>query len=173
MIGDPIPDRHELARVELADQVAQFLAAGGKVEVCKPAGNEPRPPHFGAVPPPRVADPQHKAERDLLQQARQAAKTMTLNEAYQKLGVSRTTLHRLAKEGGFFFPRHDKERVRREVVRQEKAKTRAALIEKVRAHSRTGLARSAVATQLGISNHLLIRLIQEGGIDFPRWHEKP
>ena len=68
MIGDPITDRHELARVELADQVAQFLATGGKVEICKPAGNAPRPPHFGAAPPLRIADSQHKAERDLLQQ---------------------------------------------------------------------------------------------------------
>jgi len=98
---------------------------------------------------------------------------MTLDEAYRALGMSRTALYRMAKEAGFFFPRHDKERERREIARKAKAEEQAKLVELIRANSGIGLSRNFVAKKLGISNQYLARLAQENGIDFPRWNDRP
>ncbi len=84
------------------------------------------------------------------------------------LGVSRTVLHRLAKEEGFFFRRHDKERQRREAARKVKAEQEAKLVGLIRANSGKGLSRNFVAKQLGISSHYLVSLAKKNGIDFPR-----
>lgn len=168
MIGESIPDRHALACAQLADSVAMFLASGGIIQTCKPAGSLPRPPHHGVEAPPRPESPGRPADSELLEQARTAAQSMTLNEAYVKLGISRTKLHKLAKAGGFQFPRHDKERVRRAQAREARKAEQDALASKIRAYAKTSLTRASVASTLGISNHLLVRLISEYNIDFPR-----
>ncbi|MGH8381727.1 hypothetical protein [Pseudomonas sp.] len=113
------------------------------------------------------------AKRELLERAREAAKTMTLDEAYRALGMSRTELHRMTKEAGFYFQSNDKEHKAREVARQAKAEERAKLVELIRANSGIGLSRNFVAKKLGISNHTLVKLAEENGIDFPRWSDRP
>lgn len=46
MIGHNIPETHEQMRTELAEDVARFLAEGGKIQDCNGASSVPRPPGF-------------------------------------------------------------------------------------------------------------------------------
>lgn len=168
MIGDPIPDPHTQARAELSASIDQFFAAGRQVVILDGPRCEPRWKSQKQAPAASQATSEAKAPRDLVRRAREAAKTMTLDEAYRALGVSRTVLHRLAKEEGFLFRRHDKERKRREAARKAKAEQEAKLVALIRANSGKGLSRHCVAKQLGISSHYLVSLAQKNGIDFPR-----
>ncbi|MBA1202670.1 hypothetical protein G7009_13055 [Pseudomonas capeferrum] len=97
---------------------------------------------------------------------------MTLDEAYRALGVSRTVLHRLANEAGFFFPQRDKERQRREAARKAKAEQEVKLVALIRENSGKGLSRNFVAKKLGITSHYLVSLATKNNIDFPRRNDR-
>lgn len=175
MIGAAIPDPRQQVLASLNASIDEFFASGRQAEQCPGPAFKPRDPHHGPgqVHGNETARAEAVAKRKLLERAREAAKTMTLDEAYRALGVSRTALHRLAKEAGFFFPRHDKERERREIARKAKTEARAKLVELIRANSGIGLSRHFVAKKLGISSHYLVRLAEENGIEFPRWSDRP
>lgn len=134
---------------------------------------QPRRPRHDSPIADQTIKAEVAAKHELLERARNTAKTMTLDEAYRALGMSRTALHRMAKEAGFFFPRHDKERERREIARKAKVEETAKLIELIRANSGIGLSRHFVAKKLGINSHYLVRLAEENCIDFPRWSDRP
>lgn len=173
MIGDPIPSQRDQVLADLNASIDSFFASGKQPTELPAFEYQPRRPRHDSP----IADPAIKAEtaakRMLIERAREAAKTMTLDEAYRALGMSRTELHRMAKEAGFFFPRHDKERERREIARKAKAEEKAKLVELIMANSGIGLSRHFVAKKLGISSHYLVRLAEENGIDFPRWSDRP
>ncbi|MBM3106156.1 hypothetical protein IIE18_13525 [Pseudomonas sp. V1] len=173
MIGDQIPSPRGQVLADLNARIDTFFASGKQSTELPAFEYQPRRPRHDSP----IADPSIKAEvaakRMLVERAREAAKTMTLDEAYRALGMSRTALHRMAKEAGFFFPRHDKERERRDIARKAKAEEQAKLVELIRANSGIGLSRNFVAKKLGISNQYLARLAQENGIDFPRWNDRP
>lgn len=175
MIGDPIPNPRVQVLAQINSSIEQFFAAGRQPERLEGPTFKPREPHHGPnhAHSDRPAQAAIAAKRELLERAREAAKTMTLDEAYRALGISRTALHRMAKEAGFFFPRRDKERERREIARKAKAEEKAKLVELIRANSGIGLSRHFVAKKLGISSHYLVRLAEENGIDFPRWSDRP
>ena len=172
MIGEPIPNPRDQVLADLNSRIDSFFASGKQSTELPAFEYQPRRPRHDSP----IADPAIKAEvaakRMLIERAREAAKTMTLDEAYRALGMSRTALHRMAKEAGF-FPRHDKERERREIARKAKAEEQAKLVELIRVNSGIGLSRNFVAKKLGISNQYLARLAQENGIDFPRWNDRP
>ena len=54
MIGHNIPETHERMRTELAEDVARFLAEGGKIQDCNGAGSIPRPPGFRRYQAPQL-----------------------------------------------------------------------------------------------------------------------
>lgn len=167
MIGENIPEQHEQARADLAASVARFLAEGGQIQQCTGIGSVPRGPSFRQYPAPQ---PQAaRADSDLLKQARQAAKTMTLSEACAQLGLPRTTLRHLSKQHGFLFRVNSRQQAERDMRRQLRSQARDALIDKIRAYSHTSLSRDAVAKLLGISHQQLSKLVKQHDIDFPKW----
>lgn len=175
MIGDPVPSQRDQVLSKLNASIDQFFASGGQPTELPPFEYQPRRPRTdGQV---AAGNPAIKAEaaakRELLERAREAAKTMTLDEAYRALGMSRTALHRMAKEAGFYFQSCDKERIGREVARKARAEEKSKLVELIRANSGIGLSRNFVASKLGISNQKLVHLIEEHDIDFPRWSARP
>ncbi|MBA1200499.1 hypothetical protein G7009_01605 [Pseudomonas capeferrum] len=167
MIGENIPDQHEQARRDLGASVARFLAEGGQIQQCTGAGSVPREPNLRSYPAPQPQAAQ--IDRKLLDQARQAAKTMTLSEACAQLGVSRTTLHHLSKQHGFLFRVNTKQKAERDIKRQARTKARAELVDKIRTYAHTSLSRDAVAKLLGISHQQLSKLAKQHDIDFPKW----
>ncbi|CAM4002903.1 hypothetical protein [Pseudomonas wadenswilerensis] len=175
MIGGPTPNERQQVLDQLSASIDQFFAGGGQPVELPAFEYRPRRPHHGShnAEGDSTARAAATQKRQLVERAREAAKTMTLDEAYRSLGVSRTELHRLAKEAGIFFQSCDKERQRREVARQAKAEEKAKLVELIKANSGIGLSRNFVAKKLGISNHYLVRLAEENGIDFPRWSDRP
>lgn len=175
MIGAPIPDPRQQVLASLNASIGEFFSSGRQAEQCPGPTFKPRDPHHGPgqVHGNETARAEAVAKRELLDRAREAAKTMTLDEAYRALGMSRTELHRMAKEAGFYFQSNDRERKARAVARQAKAEERTKLVELIRANSGIGLSRNFVAKKLGISNHTLVKLAEENGIDFPRWSERP
>ena len=167
MIGENIPEQHEQARSDLAASVARFLAEGGQIQQCTGAGSVPRGPSFRQYPAPQPQAPQ--ADSDLLKQARQAAKTMTLSEACAHLDVTRAKLLHLSKQHGFLFKVKVKQSAARVLKRQARAQAREELVDKIRAYAHTSLSRDAVAKLLGISHQQLSKLVKQHGIDFPKW----
>ena len=79
----------------------------------------------------------------------------------------------MSKEHGFLFRSDNKELLQREIARQAKAEEVAKLVDLIRANCGKGLSRNFVAKRLGISNCYLKRLVEENGIDFPRYGERP
>lgn len=125
MIGENIPERHEQARADLELHVAQFLASGGKIQDCGTAASVPRRPSFRWYPDQPAQDKQvvqvHRSPQ-LLGQAIQAAKTMTVDEASAYLGASRAQLLTLSRKHSFCFRADAKQKLERELRRKTRAK---------------------------------------------------
>lgn len=169
MIGENIPEQHEQARTDLAASVARFLAEGGQIQQCTGSVSyAPSPRQYPAREPQAAGT---KADSELLERARQAAKVMTLTEASAQLGASRATLLRLTKQHSFFFRVNAKQKAERDIKRQARAQGREALIDKLRAYAHTSLSRDAVAKLLGISHKQLSKLVKQHEIDFPKWRK--
>lgn len=175
MIGELIPDPRAAATLQLNASIDSYFRGGGTVQVLR--GFEPVPPRPHQAPEQSssvqsIAE-RFQAERDLVQRVKEAAQTLTLAEAVHELGMGRSELHRMSKAHDFFFKSNDKERLRREIARQAKAEEAAKLVTLIKANSDKGLSRHFVAKRLGISPHYLRRLIEEHGIDFPLYGDRP
>jgi|GEM_PF-1215510 len=177
MIGENIPERHEQARADLEAYVAQFLARGGKIQDCGVAASVPRRPSFRWYPDQPAQDKQVvqvvqvQRSPQLLGQAIQAAKTMTVDEASAYLGASRAQLLTLSRKHSFCFRANAKQKLERELRRKTRAKAQDALVARIRVYAGTGLSRDAVAKLIGISQQRLTRLVDEHDIDFPKWRQ--
>lgn len=174
MIGESVLEQHEKARAELEASVAQFLANGGQIQDCGGAASVPRRPNFRWYPDQQPQDKQVEQVRhspQLLGRAIQAAKTMTVSEASAYLGASRAQLLTLSRKHSFCFRIDAKQHAERELRRQTRAKTKDALVERIRVYAHTGLSRDAVAKLIGISQQRLTRLVDEHNIDFPKWRQ--
>jgi hypothetical protein len=162
MIGESVLEQHEKARADLEDSVARFLAKGGKIHDC------------GQHPDQQAQDKQVvqvQRSPQLLSQAIQAAKTMTVDEAGAYLGASRAQLLTLSRKHSFCFRADAKQKLDRELRRKTRAKAQNALVEKIRAYAGTSLSRDAVAKLIGISQQRLTRLVDEHEIDLPKWRQ--
>jgi hypothetical protein len=173
MIGESVLEQHEKDRAELEASVAQFLASGGKIQDCGNAASVPRRPSFrwhpDQQPDKQVVQVQRSSQ--LLGQAIQAAKTMTVDEASAYLGASRAQLLTLSRKHSFCFRADAKQKLERELRRKTRAKAQDALTERIRVYASTGLSRDAVAKLIGISQQRLTRLVDEHDIDFPKWRK--
>ncbi|AIR90197.1 hypothetical protein [Pseudomonas cremoricolorata] len=151
MIGEHIPEEHERARAELADQVAQFLAQGGKIQDCGNVGTVHRPPSVRRYPEqaqaaaPTPAPPAPIAAPAATVEAKSVPPTPR---------PGRSTLRQFEQ---------------RQLKRQARMLERAELIDKIRAYSYTSLSRDAVSKLLGISNQQLSKLALQHDINFPKW----
>lgn len=155
------------ASAQLADAVAQFLASGGTIQEAPPPEYRPKPAIFcQSAPVIRTTKEQMARRRGdadkkaaLLEQVREAAKTMYVSQAAEHLGMGRWALGRLADNAGIQF-----QRAPVVVDRSNDADD----VERVKAAIAIGLSRTAVSRKMGIKKCRLDRLCSEYSIDFPK-----
>ena len=176
------------ASAELASQVEQYLAAGGKIEEAEPIGYKPKPITYSNQMPPApkplvrrrveaVPQPVEPTERvDMRVEARRKkaeqvialATTHTQTEVMQALGICRRTLLSMSKEFGFQFKRtnhggyNGPERQKQLLERDEK------YAERIKAFKELGITRRQCCGKLAISNKTLERLLAKFSIDYPK-----
>ena len=169
---------------ELAAAVAQYLAAGGKIEVAEPP---PPPKPVAYVPqeppapkpfvrrrvepiaptPPTKLEAQIEARKQRVAQVMELAPTHTQKEVALATGIGRRTLLIMSKEFGFSFKRcthggHDSPERMQAVKAHE-----LILVERIKAYKELGISRRQACEKLHITNTTLKRLIEEHSIDYP------
>ncbi|WEX18923.1 hypothetical protein P2T68_16900 [Pseudomonas sp. G11] len=182
--------QNEVARLrpaanELAAQVDQYLAAGGKIEVAEPIGYKPKPiTYSNQMPPapkpfvrrrveaaPLPIDPvDARAERRAKQaeQAKAIASTHTQTEACFALGMTSKTIKALAKDFGFTFKRSTHGGYNGPERKKEISERDAKFAERIKAFKELGISRRVVCGKLAISNRTLERILDEYCIDYPK-----
>lgn len=174
MNGAAIPDQRAAVLAKLNASIDNFFGSGGNVQVLKGFEPVPRRAHHGpdGSPTEQSVTERIRAERDLVQRVKDAAKTKTLAETMRELGVSRTELHRMSKEHGFLFRSNNQERLQREAARKARAAKHEGIVAQVKAESGKGLSRHFLAKRLGISDTYIRKIIAEHSLDFPRYGER-
>ena len=169
---------------ELAAQVAQFVAAGGEIEIAEPPP-PPKPvvyvPQEPPAPKPFVrrrvevaplpyAPINARAEKrtKLIEKVAELAATHTQSEVAQLLKVSRRTLCGITQEFGIEF----KKAVRggnQDPERQKQMEERdAQFAKRIKAFMELGITRRQCCGRLAISNKAFERIIAAHGIDYPK-----
>ncbi|MGY2255071.1 hypothetical protein [Pseudomonas reactans] len=170
---------------ELAAQVEQYLAAGGKIDVAEPIGYKPKPITYSNQMPPapkpfvrrRVQaaplpvaplDARNDKRAEKAEMVKALATTHTQAEVSGITGMTPRTLRDLAKDFGFSFKRsahggHYGEKWKAETVVRD-----AKYAERIRAFKELGISRRRVCGMLAISHGTLSRILEEHDIDYPK-----
>lgn len=170
---------------ELADQVAEFVAAGGKIEVAEPYHYKPKPTTYSNQMPPtpkpfvrrRVetaplpldkTDIRSQERLKLAEQIRQLGVTLTQTEVAAELGVSRRLIYNYAARYDITFKAPTRGGARN-LVRKEVDEARdTKLAERIRAFLELGITRRQCCGKLAIGNKAFERIIAAHGIDYPK-----
>lgn len=170
---------------ELADQIAEFVAAGGKIEVAKPYHYKPKPITYSNQMPPAPkpfvrrkveANPLPLDKTDirsqdrlkLAEQIRQLGVTLTQTEVAAELGVSRRLIYNYAARYDITFKPPTRGGARN-LVRKEVDEARdAKYAERIRAFLELGITRRQCCGKLAIGNKAFERIITAHGIDYPK-----
>ncbi|WP_280042042.1 hypothetical protein [Pseudomonas sp. Hg5Tf] len=169
-------------QAELEAAKAAFFASGGQVIELVSFQYKPRPlrsePERETTAAKKDRLQREKVGTDARQseinRVRELARTMTYDQAATETGISKSTLFRMSREGGFLFRRSKREtmeihtreleRMRERAERQERE---AKLCERIVALRDIGLSRNEVARQVDLSYGGLILVIERNKIDFP------
>ena len=178
-------ERLRPAQEELAAQVAEFVAAGGRTEEGPASGYKPKPISYStqmpSAPKPFVrrrapAPPQPLSAQDIrhqermqqLERIREMAPTHTQAEIVEALGISRRTLYNIAQTHDLTFKGAARGRLTGK-DREEHLEARdAKFAERIRAFLELGITRRQVCGRLGIANKTLERILANHGIDYPK-----
>ena len=178
-------ERLRPAQEELAAQVAEFVAAGGRIEEGPASGYIPKPISYSAQMPPapkpfvrrRVPAPpqplsaqdiRHQERMQQLERIREMAPTHTQAEIVEALGISRRTLYNIAQAHDLTFKGAARGRLTGK-DREEHLEARdAKFAERIRAFLELGITRRQVCGRLGIANKTLERILASHGIDYPK-----
>jgi len=178
-------ERLRPAHEELAAQVAEFVAAGGKIEVAEPIGYKPKPITYSNQMPPapkpfvrrRVeaaplpldkTDIRSQDRLKMAEQIRQLGLTLTQTEVAAELGVSRRLIYNYAARYDITFKAPTRGGARN-LVRKEVDEARdAKLAERIRAFVELGITRRKCCGKLAIGNKAFERIIAAHGIDYPK-----
>ncbi|WP_025856105.1 hypothetical protein [Pseudomonas sp. CHM02] len=170
---------------ELAAQVEQYLAAGGKIEVAEPIGYKPKPITYSNQMPPAPkpfvrrkvettplpldkTDIRTQARLRMAEQIRQLGVTLTQTEVAAELGVSRRLIYNYAARYDITFKAPTRGGAHN-LVRREIDETRdAKLAERIRAFLELGITRRQCCGKLAIGNKAFERIIAAHGIDYPK-----
>lgn len=171
-------------QAQLEAAKAAFFASGGRVIELVSFQYKPLPPRHETEKkqsPEAFAaqldkeQEQEESRKALLDRVRLLARTMTYDEAVTETGMSRSTLFRISREGGFLFRRSQRERMeahtreqQRMQERAERQEREAKLCERITAMRDVGLSRNEVARQLDLSYGGLGLVIDRNNIDFPK-----
>lgn len=158
-------------QAELEAAKAAFFMSGNKVQVLESFRFQPRRPRKdldsphgkrAARPQPKRTYEDHFAERKAyVDNIRELAKTMTIDQAMAATGKSESAMRRASHEGGFTF--------KSKVVDRERD---LKLIERLSALRDAGVSRIAACRKVGISDTLLNRLVLDYNFNFPKRWEK-
>ena len=170
---------------ELAAQVDQYLAAGGKIEEAEPIGYKPKPISYSNQMPPAPkpfvrrrppAPPQPLSAQDIrhqervkqLERIREMAPTHTQAEVVEALGISRRTLYNIAQAHNLTFKGAARGRLTGKDREQDLESRDAKFAERIRAFLELGITRRQACGLLGIANKTFERIIADHGIDYPK-----
>lgn len=178
-------ERLRPAQEELAAQVAEFVAAGGRIEEGPASGYIPKPITYSNKMPPtpkpflrrRVeAEPLPFAPLDArndrrakqAEQAKALAPTHTQTEVSFALGMTSKTLKALAKDFGFEYKRSTHGGYNGPDRKKFLAERDATFVERIKAFKAEGITRRQVCGKLAISCKTLDRILKEYEIDYPK-----
>lgn len=170
---------------ELAAQVDDYLAAGGKIEEAEPIGYKPKPINYSNQMPPAPkpfvrrrppAPPQPLSAQDIrhqervkqLERIREMAPTHTQAEVVEALGISRRTLYNIAQAHNLTFKGAARGRLTGKDREQDLEARDAKFAERIRAFLELGITRRQACGRLGIANKTFERIIADHGIDYPK-----
>ena len=170
---------------ELAAQVEQYLAAGGKIEEAEPYNYKPKPISYSnqmppapkpfvrrrveeTPPPPTAFDARQQARERLVNQVRELSSTHTQVEVAAAVGISRKAIYNIAKEHDITFQCPTRGGAN-DALRKEQADARdAKYAERIRAFLELGISRRQCCGKLAIGNKAFERIIAAHGIDYPK-----
>jgi DNA invertase Pin-like site-specific DNA recombinase len=170
---------------ELAAQVDDYLAAGGKIKKAEPIGYKPKPITYSNQMPPAPkpfvrrrppAPPQPLSAQDIrhqervkqLERIREMAPTHTQAEVVEALGISRRTLYNIAQAHNLTFKGAARGRLTGKDREQDLEARDAKFAERIRAFLELGITRRQACGRLGIANKTFERIIADHGIDYPK-----
>lgn len=169
---------------ELAAKVAEFVAAGGEIEVAEPPP-PPKPvvyvPQEPPAPKPFVRrrveasplpldkdDIRTQARLKLVEQIRQLGVTHTQTEVAAALGVSRRLIYNHAARYDITFKTPTRGGSRNLVHSTVDKERDAKYAERIRAFLELGITRRQCCGKLAIGNKAFERIIAAHGIDYPK-----
>ncbi|WP_267268547.1 hypothetical protein [Pseudomonas protegens] len=156
---------------ELEAAKAAFFMSGNSIEVLESFKFKPRRPRkdpggqhdksANRPQPKRTYEDQFAQRKAYVDNIREFAKTMTIDQAMAATGKSESAMRRASHEGGFTF--------KSKVVDRERD---LKLIERLTALRDAGVSRIAACRKVGISDTLLNRLVLDYDFNFPKRWEK-
>ena len=177
-------EQHRPKSNELAAQVEQYLAAGGKIEEAEPYNYKPKPISYSnqmppapkpfvrrrieaPPPPPPAFDARQQARERLVDQVRRLSSTHTQVEVAAAIGISRKAIYNISKEHDITVQRPTRGGAN-DALRKEQADARdAKYAERIRAFMELGISRRQCCGKLAIGNKAFERIVTAHGIDYP------
>lgn len=177
-------ERLRPAQEELAAQVAEFVAAGGKIEVAEPPPTPkpvvyvpqepPAPKPFVrrraepvVPPPPTPLEIQQEQRRKRVEWVMELAPDHTQSEVIDITGIGRRTLLSMSKEFDFKFKRSAHGGHNSPERKKALAERDAVLVERIKAYKELGISRRRVCVKLHITSGTLKRILETHSIDYP------
>lgn len=178
-------ERLRPASNELAAQVDQYLAAGGKIEEGPASGYIPKPITYSNQMPPTPkpfvrrkveaaplpldkTDIRAQARLKLVEQIRQLGVTHTQTEVAATLGVSRRLIYNYAARYDITFKAPTSGGARNLVQNVVDKERDAKFAERIRAFMELGISRRQCCGKLAIGSKAFERIISAHGIDYPK-----
>ena len=169
---------------ELAAQVAEFVAAGGEIEVAEPLP-PPKPVVYAPQEPPapkpfvrrRVEsaplpmaplDIRTQKRLKLVERIRELAPTHAKVDVAEELGIDRRTVSSIGQEFGITFKAPTRGGARNLVPRRADEASDAKYAERIRAFLELGLTRRQCLGRLAMGSKAFERIIAAHGIDYPK-----
>lgn len=178
-------ERLRPAQEELAAQVAEFVAGGGKIDVV-----EPPPPPKPVVyvpqlppapkpfvrrrtepvmpPPPTPLEIQQEQRRKRVEWVMELAPDHTQSEVIDITGIGRRTLLSMSKEFDFKFKRSSHGGHNSPGFIKATAEREASLVERINAFKELGISRRRLCVKLHITGTTLTRILEKYSIDYPK-----
>lgn len=179
-------ERLRPAQEELAAQVAEFVAAGGRIEEGPASGYIPKPITYSNQMPPapkpfvrrRVEPiappgPPTKLEEQIEARKQRFAKVMELapnhtqGEIVTMTGIGRRSLLTMSREHNFKFKTSLRGRHGNAEHVKALAERDAKLAERIKSFLEAGVPRRKVCGRLGINTKTLARILANHEIDYP------
>ncbi|MCE0925987.1 hypothetical protein [Pseudomonas monteilii] len=176
MNSSPTPGQREAVLAQLNASIDSFFAKGGAVQELPGGEYIPHRPHRDLEVIRASIEPKGEAamtrREKMIVEVRVLAKTMCCAEVMAHTGLSESTLHRAAADGGFHFkpnPNRGKGNLGKKLgdPKQDKA-----LAERIIAARDAGVTMAEAIRRMGISYKLLHRIMDDFGISYPTTAEK-